>query len=143
METSVIETSPTQRPQDQYVDVQGVTTRYWTAGSTGSPVVLIHGIGGYAENWLPTFGALATEHQVCALDLIGQGRTDKPLDVPYSIDALAQFVKDFMAATGIEHAHVVGHSLGGAIATRLVLMHPETVDNLYSSPARDWAKNAT
>jgi 4,5:9,10-diseco-3-hydroxy-5,9,17-trioxoandrosta-1(10),2-diene-4-oate hydrolase len=46
------------------------------------------------------------------------------------VEDLAQFVKDFMATLGIEHAHVVGHSLGGAIGTRLALVHPAVVDKL-------------
>jgi 4,5:9,10-diseco-3-hydroxy-5,9,17-trioxoandrosta-1(10),2-diene-4-oate hydrolase len=117
-------------PVDQYVDVKGVTTRYWTGGATGSPILLIHGIGAYVEFWLPSFEALAREHPVYALDLIGHGKTAKPSDASYDLAALAQFVHDFMGTMGIEHAHLVGHSLGGAVATRLAIMHPETADRL-------------
>ena len=117
-------------PQDRYIQVGQINTRYWAEGSQGSPVVLIHGIGGYVENWLPSFSVLAAQHRIYAFDLLGQGRTDKPLDVSYKIADLAQFVKDFMAALKVEHAHVVGHSLGGAIGTRLALMFPVAVDKL-------------
>ncbi len=41
--------------------------RYWDEGSEGEPVVLIHGLGGYVENWLPSFAALATQHRVVAV----------------------------------------------------------------------------
>ena len=116
--------------QDRYLHVGQFNTRYWAEGSHGSPVVLIHGIGGYIENWLPSIGALAAQHRVYALDLLGHGRTDKPLDVSYKIADLAQFVKDFMAAVGIDRAHVVGHSLGGAIGTRLALLYPTAVNRL-------------
>lgn len=111
-------------PQDRYIRVGQINIRYWAEGSQGSPVVLIHGIGGYIESWLPSFDVLAAQHRVYAVDLLGHGRTDKPLDVSYKIADLAQFVKDFMAALEIEHAHLVGHSLGGAIATRLSLVCP-------------------
>lgn len=64
------------------------------------------------------------------MDLLGHGRTEKPLDVSYTIASLTQFVKDFMAALGIEQAHVIGHSLGGAIATRLAITVLTAVDKL-------------
>lgn len=117
-------------PQDRYVKVGTINTRYWAEGDHGSPVILIHGIGGYVEDWLPTFGALAEKHCSYAVDLLGHGRTDKPSDVAYKFADLTQFVNDFMAAIGIDHAYVVGHSLGGAIGTRLALMYPTLVDGL-------------
>lgn len=117
-------------PQDRYIKVGTTNTRYWAEGSQGSQVILVHGIGGYIESWLLNFEALTTQHQVYAVDLLGHGRTEKPLDVSYTIASLTQFVKDFMAALGIEQAHVVGHSLGGAIGTRLALTFPTVVDKL-------------
>ena len=117
-------------PQDKYIQVGQINTRYWAEGEAGSPIVLIHGIGAYLESWLSSFTSLASEHRVYAMDLLGQGRTDKPLNTSYKIRDFAQFVKDFMAVLKIERAHVVGSSLGGAIGTRLALMFPEAVDKL-------------
>jgi pimeloyl-ACP methyl ester carboxylesterase len=117
-------------PQDQYIKVGTINTRYWAEGAQGPIVLLIHGLGGYIETWLPSIDALAAEHRVVALDLPGHGRTDKPLDIPYKIADMAQFVKNFMRALEIEHAQVIGHSLGGAISTRLTIKHPEVVDRL-------------
>ena len=117
-------------PKDRYIKVGKVNTHYWEEGTQGSPVILIHGIGCYIELWSPTFEALAAQHRVYALDLLGHGRTDKPQDVSYKLENLAQFVNNFMTALGIEHAHVVGHSLGGAIATKLCLLYPTLVDKL-------------
>ena len=117
-------------PQDRTIQIGKIKARYWAGGSQGSQVMLIHGLGGYVENWLPSFDALAAQHRVVAVDLPGHGRTDKPTDASYGVENLAVFVKDFMAALKIECAHVVGHSVGGAVATRLALMHPATVDRL-------------
>jgi pimeloyl-ACP methyl ester carboxylesterase len=117
-------------PQDRYTKIGTLNTRFWAEGSQGQPVILIHGIGEYVESWLPCLDALATKHRVYALDLPGHGRTDKPLNIPYKIAGLTQFVQDFMATLQIERAHVVGHSLGGAIGTRLALMFPTAVDKL-------------
>lgn len=117
-------------PQDRYITVGRVNTRYWAEGDGDSPVLLIHGIGGYVESWLPSLGALAEQRRVYALDMLGHGRTDKPQAASYEVADLAQFVHDFMEALEIERAHVVGHSLGGAIATRLAIMFPSAVDKL-------------
>ncbi len=117
-------------PEDRYVRVGEAKTRYWAEGADGSSVILIHGIGGYVEHWLPSFGSLAEQHHVYALDMLGHGRTDKPPDASYEIADLARFVRDFMEALGIERAAVVGHSLGGAIATRLALTYPSAVSKL-------------
>lgn len=117
-------------PQDKYIQVGQINTRYWAEGEAGSPIVLIHGIGAYVESWLSSFTSLVSEHRVYAMDLLGQGRTDKPLNTSYKIRDFAQFVMDFMAVLKIERAHVVGSSLGGAIGTRLALMFPEAVDKL-------------
>lgn len=130
-------------PNDRYIKVGKIKTRYWAEGNQGSPVVLIHGIGGYVENWLPSFNALVGQHRVYAIDLIGQGRTDKPLDVSYTITDLAQFVKDFMAALKVERAHVVGHSLGGAISMRFTLMFPTAVDKLVLVGSAGLGKETT
>ncbi|MBE2233255.1 MAG: alpha/beta fold hydrolase [Anaerolinea sp.] len=117
-------------PQDRTIQIGEIKTRYWAGGSQGSPVVLIHGLGCHVEDWQANFDALAALHRVWALDLPGHGRTDKPADAPYGVPYLATFVQDFMAALQISRAHVVGHSMGGAVATRLAFTHPELVDRL-------------
>jgi pimeloyl-ACP methyl ester carboxylesterase len=117
-------------PQDRYIKVGTINTRYWAEGGQDSTVILIHGLGGYVETWLPSFEVLAAQHRVYAVDLLGHGRTDKPLNVSYKIEDLAQFVRNFMAELEIEHAHVVGHSLGGWIGTRIALRYPEVVEKL-------------
>ncbi|MBN1139451.1 MAG: alpha/beta fold hydrolase [Anaerolineae bacterium] len=129
-------------PQDRTIQVGSINVRYWEAGSRGSPVVLIHGISEYVETWLPSFAALAARHHVYAMDLLGHGRTDKPLDVSYQIADLAQFVHNVMLALQVERAHVVGHSLGGAIATRLALLYPEAVDKLVLVSSAGLGKEA-
>lgn len=84
----------------------------------------------YVEFWASAISVLAEHHQVYAVDLPGHGKTDKPLDIPYTVDDLSQFVKDFMSTLGIENAHIVGLSLGGMIALRLALRQTATVNKL-------------
>ena len=119
-----------QAPEDHYIKIGEINTRYWTAGDTGPNVVLIHGVGRFLEEWLPSFDAIAAHCRVYALDLPGHGHTDKPLSASYRLADLAGFINDFMGALDISPAHVVSHSLGGGIALQLTLQFPEAVDKL-------------
>ena len=119
-----------QAPEDRYIKIGEINTRYWMAGDTGPQVVLIHGVGRFLEEWLPSFDALAAHNRVYALDWPGHGRTDKPLSASYRLVDLASFVNDFMGALDISQAHIVGHSMGGGIALQLTLQFPEAVDKL-------------
>jgi pimeloyl-ACP methyl ester carboxylesterase len=115
-------------PEDRFIDVGTVKTRYWSEGS-GSPLVLIHGFGDSVDTWSRVVGPLAARHRVFALDVLGAGRTDKPAG-PMPFPRLARFVRDFMDAVGVERANVVGQSMGGGIALNLTLQCPDRVDRL-------------
>jgi 4,5:9,10-diseco-3-hydroxy-5,9,17-trioxoandrosta-1(10),2-diene-4-oate hydrolase len=117
------------RPEDRWIDVGSVRTRYWSLGERGPVVVLIHGMGASVESWLHSVHALAQDFRVECVDLIGHGRTDKPA-VEYRVPLFARFVADFLAARGIAEAHLVGHSLGGAIALQLRALCPDRVRKL-------------
>ncbi len=119
-----------QTPRDRYIQVEGFNTRYWVEGERGSTVLLLHGIGAYMERWLLNIQALATQHRVVALDLLGHGCTDKPLSISYSWETGVQFVKDFMAEMKLESASFVGNSMGGGIALTMALKFPEMVEKL-------------
>ena len=118
-----------QVPQDRYIQVGSVNTRYWVAGE-GSPVILLYGLGGFIETWLLNFDALAAQHRVYALDYVGHGKTDQPPSASYQLTDLAQFVKDFMAALEIERAHFIGQSLSGAITLQFALNYPTCIDKI-------------
>jgi len=115
---------------DFYIDVNGVRTRYRQAGGGGLPVILIHGLGASAEIWSANIGALASRHRVYVPDLPGFGHTEKPEWMDYGPGAYSRFVRDFMAALGIGRAALVGHSLGGGVALRVILDDPGRVDRL-------------
>ncbi len=110
--------------KDQFIAVGKVNTRYWQAGDQGSPVLLLHGIGCSVLEWERNIAALATCHRVFALDLLGFGLTDKPLDEDYCIHRLAQFALDFLTAHHIDRAHFAGNSLGGSIALECARIAP-------------------
>lgn len=117
--------------------VDGIRVRYARRGTeAGTPVLFIHGFGGDLNNWLFNLDALAERHPVIALDLPGHGQSDAKLP-GVSIASLAGFVGRFLDTVGIDGpVHVVGHSMGGAIALQLALDAPQRVARLaLVSPA--------
>jgi pyruvate dehydrogenase E2 component (dihydrolipoamide acetyltransferase) len=112
-----------------FVEVDGIRVRYSRQGTGDRTVVLLHGFGGDLDNWLFNVGPLVAVADVVALDLPGHGESAIALPGP-SVEALAGFVAAFLEALGIRRAHLVGHSLGAAVATQLTLDHPGLVAGL-------------
>ncbi len=110
------------------VQAGGVGTSYLEAGR-GSPVILLHGLGGTNASFLPTLWDLAHDHRVIAPDMPGFGETDKPLR-SYTAPFFARWLVEFMDAMGIERAHLVGNSMGGRVAIESGLVAPERIDRV-------------
>lgn len=85
----------------------------------GEPLVLLHGIGHHRGAWLPVLDRLAAAHDVIALDLPGFGESPAPATPLADMAALVAQVAAFFDALGLARPHVVGNSLGGAIALEL------------------------
>ncbi len=99
-----------------------------------SPLVLVHGVGGDADQWAFCFDALATSNRIIAIDLLGFGRSDKPL-IDYRIAGFVEVLDRFLANLGIARAHFLGHSMGGWIVAAFALRFPEKVDKLVLNDA--------
>ncbi|RLP99485.1 alpha/beta fold hydrolase [Micromonospora sp. BL1] len=109
--------------------VDGRRTRCRISGD-GPPVVLLHGIGRTLDDFTALHTALARDHLVLAVDLPGHGGS-APLDGPHTLPALAAAVARFLDAAGVTGpAHLVGNSLGGAVAMRLAADAPHRVASL-------------
>ena len=102
----------------RYAETAAGRLRYTAQGEGAETVLLVHGFGGDLDNWLFNLDALAAGATVVALDLPGHGPAPAPIPDP-SVPGLAAAVLDFMDAAGVEAAHLVGHSLGGAVALAL------------------------
>ena len=114
----------------RYVDLSHGRTRYLEAGA-GPPVLLLHGAGftTNADAWLTTLPALASQFRVLAPDFLNWGLGD-PFDRELGFAYLADFVREFQDALGIERSHVVGHSMGGWVASLLAYESPQRIDKL-------------
>jgi pimeloyl-ACP methyl ester carboxylesterase len=120
--------------QSKYVEVGGYKMHYLEAapakGIPETPLLLVHGLGARAEDWSAMIPALAAKgFHVYAPDLLGYGRSAQP-DVSYSIAMQETAVTQFMQAIGLSRADVGGWSMGGWIAMKLALDHPELVNRL-------------
>jgi pimeloyl-ACP methyl ester carboxylesterase len=115
--------------EEQKIEVEGLPTRYLTAGTMGPPLVLLHGVGDNALDWRWVMPALASTHHVYAPDLPGSGGSAKPL-TDYSPAFFTRFVAAFLNSLGVDRATVIGNSLGGLVALRLAMAEPERVTAL-------------
>ncbi|MBB2909383.1 pimeloyl-ACP methyl ester carboxylesterase [Streptosporangium becharense] len=87
---------------------------------TGSPLVLLHGIGHHWQAWSPVIDRLAAERDVIAVDFPGFGASPPlPPGTPYTAETLADAVESFCAMLGLQAPHVAGNSLGGYVALEL------------------------
>jgi pyruvate dehydrogenase E2 component (dihydrolipoamide acetyltransferase) len=110
--------------------VDGRSISYVTLGDVGGdPVVLVHGFGGDKNSWLFVQQPLSESHTVHALDLPGHGASSKDVGSG-SLDELAGTVLGFLDAVGASRAHLVGHSLGGAVIAAAAARAPDRVASL-------------
>ena len=123
-------------PAYSHAEIDGLRVRYVRRGQeAGVPVLFIHGFGGDLDNWLFNLDALAKTAPVIALDLPGHGQSTPQLPGT-ALANLAGFVLLFLDQIEVAQVHLVGHSLGGAIATRMALDYPSRVASLaLVSPA--------
>jgi pyruvate dehydrogenase E2 component (dihydrolipoamide acetyltransferase) len=129
VESAVLERSVVREGHVEIGD--GLALHYLLAGAPSPlpPVVLLHGLGGSINGWQTVLATLAERRTVCALDLLGHGRSAKPppAQADYSVRGLARGVANALDELELGPAVIIGHSLGGAVALQLALEHPGTV----------------
>ena len=97
----------------------------------GKTVVLLHGKNFNGAYWKTTIEALTKEgFRVVVPDQIGFGKSSKPTEYQFSFQQLAQNTKAVFDNLKIDKVYLLGHSMGGMLATRFPLMYPEMVEKL-------------
>jgi pimeloyl-ACP methyl ester carboxylesterase len=91
--------------------------------------VFLHGMGGSWRDWEPQMDALSDSYRCIAIEHRGHGRSERPLG-RYSTRLFADDALALLDHLGVEHAHIVGLSMGGMIAQHLAVARPELVDTL-------------
>src|SRR5258705_13918404 len=109
------------RVRDGYADSGGVRIHYVTLGH-GPLIVMIHGFPDFWYTWRDQMAALQRHYQVVAIDQRGYNLSDRPAGLAsYDLQVLADDVAAVIHAEGREHAVVVGHDWGGAVAWTLAM----------------------
>ena len=118
-----------------YLNAGGVRTRYLHAGDPGLPaLMLLHGSGGHAEAYVRNLEAHAEHFSTWSIDMLGHGYTDKPghlLEVRHYVDHLMAVLDEI----GAGRARISGESLGGWVAARAAVDHPDRVERLVLNTA--------
>ncbi|HVC51854.1 MAG TPA: acetoin dehydrogenase dihydrolipoyllysine-residue acetyltransferase subunit [Stellaceae bacterium] len=103
---------------------------YLDLGDGGVPIVFIHGFGADLNTWMFNQPALAERQRTIALDLPGHGGSTKALSSAFDSAGFAADIDRALAALGINRVHLVGHSMGGAVALHLAGWQPDRVVSL-------------
>jgi pimeloyl-ACP methyl ester carboxylesterase len=99
--------------------------------ANGKTILLLHGKNFGGAYWENTAKALTKEgYRVIMPDQIGFGKSSKPTTLQYSFQLLAKNTKALLDSLKIQKVNVLGHSMGGMVATRFTLMYPELVEKL-------------
>lgn len=112
----------------KHANVNGIELAYQVFGQ-GNPLILLHGGFGSVDMFGANVDALASGRQVIGVDLQSHGRTPAP-DRPMQFETMADDIAALIGDLGFQKASVMGFSLGGAIALRTAIQHPDLVDRL-------------
>jgi pimeloyl-ACP methyl ester carboxylesterase len=107
--------------------IEGQTMAYFDNQRADQPVVLfVHGFTGEKENWLMVAPKLTRDYRLIAVDLLGHGASDKPLEGDYMVTAQARRLSVLLNQLGIaQPVHVAGNSMGGLIAESFAVLYPD------------------
>jgi pimeloyl-ACP methyl ester carboxylesterase len=118
--------------QSQSVQVSGYRMHYLVKGPIdGQPVVLVHGLGGHGEDWLNLAPYLTRAgYRVYMPDLVGFGRSEKPVGFSYAVHDQARLILGFMDALHLSQVDLAGWSMGGAVVQHVALRQPQRIRTL-------------
>lgn len=116
----------------EFLDLSNARIYYYAAGTRGAgePIVFIHGFPSSSHLWNHLVPRAPTGHRLVVLDLLGYGRSDRPVGRGLGLGDHAQRTVELFDALGIDRACIVGHDIGGGIAQLLAIRYPRRVSRL-------------
>ena len=118
--------------ESKYITVNGISTHYLESGQ-GEPVLLIHGSGPGVTaqaNWRLIIPKLSENFHVFAPDIVGFGYTERPDDIEYGVETWTNHLIGFIEEIGAKKVHIIGNSLGGALALHIANKRPDLVGRM-------------
>jgi pimeloyl-ACP methyl ester carboxylesterase len=115
--------------ESRFAQVNGLRMHYLSAGTGGSPVILLHGYAQNSHMWRPLMAELGKTHRVIAPDLRGFGDTTKA-ESGYDKKTMAKDVHALARSLGIEKAGIAGHDIGLMVAYAYAAQYPAEVDRI-------------
>jgi len=125
----------------KFIEVDGMKVHYQRLGK-GHPFVLVHGFSGHTWNWRAWMKHLPNDFELIVMDLPGFGLTGPHPKGDYSSEMSIKFLDDFLTKIGVDTFHLAGNSMGGGIAWRYTLAHPESVKKLVLIDAGGYPKKS-
>ena len=116
------------RIRSRRIQVGNLNIRYYTGGK-GDPLLIIHGGNSHARSWANNVHELSRKYQVYIPDLPGFGLSES-LGGTFYIPEFVDFVGKFADVMGLQSFHLMGHSMGGAIAASYTIQYPRQVNKL-------------
>lgn len=114
-----------------FATVNGVRLYYERHGESGDPLVFVHGYTGDITDWRLQIAEFSRDYRILVMDLRGHGRSEAPTDrLSYSVALMTVDVEEMVNRVGFERYHLLGHSMGGAIAQEIALRSPEKLLSL-------------
>ncbi|GLS27597.1 pyrimidine utilization protein D [Marinibactrum halimedae] len=98
--------------------------------SSAPTLVFISGLGGSANYWKPQLPAFIDQYRVLVYDQLGTGRSPATLSDQYSIQDMANELKELLESLTIQCCHIIGHALGGLVALHIAQTNPELLDSI-------------
>lgn len=120
---------------EKMVEIDGQTIYFKQIGRNKPPLLMLHGFGGSSNGFRDIYSELAKDHTIIAVDILGFGRSSKPMDFPYSFPNQANLYYKLMKKIGYDSFSILGHSMGGEIALNLTYLYPNAVTHLILTDA--------
>ena len=116
----------------EFLDLSGARVYYYAAGTrgVGEPVVFLHGFATSGHLWSDVVPLMPAGHRLVVVDLLGHGRSDRPLNHGVDVHAHAERVVELLDQLRIDRACIVGHGVGGGIAQSVAIRHATRVSRL-------------
>lgn len=127
-------------PESKFVKVMGMDVHVRETGR-GTPLILLHGFASTLHTWGSWQARFSERFRVISLDLPGSGLTGPNAVGEYSQDYMLTFLDEFLRTMKVDTCYLVGNSMGGELAWRYALLHPERVKKLVLIDAAGWPRS--